>query len=303
MVFSPSDLLYGLQWGNTRIVVGEGKNKKILAGDDDKFDDSMIPMRKFNEYQQAAWNTHQMGTSPGATTIGFSDHQRGHSPHGSIGIPGGYPAPYQHSRAGSRAASVASFPAAASVANLPMGPQPVFSPFNQQQYGGYGSPAGSIIGGGSDYGGPASRPPMPPGAAFSQPNPFRQSTMSFAASQFGGPGSMLGMPASQSFNQPMPGFADPATARNSTYSLTQWAGPAHRASQSMGTLNPFADGTQMPRAADPTNPTDAELVQALRVYLRTQDLLQVTKVRLFRNVSYGTCLTFSFSLSAPLERQ
>jgi chitin synthase len=35
-------------WGNTRIVVGEGKSKKVLATDDDTFDDSMIPMRKFS---------------------------------------------------------------------------------------------------------------------------------------------------------------------------------------------------------------------------------------------------------------
>lgn len=269
-----------MQWGNTRIVVGEGKNKKILAGDDDKFDDSMIPMRKFNEYQQAAWNTHSMGTSPGAMTTNFSDPHRGHSPHGSF-LPaqgGGYAGPCQTSRPGSRSASIASFPAAAqSVMNYPVGPQPVFSPFSGGQYGGYGSPAGSIIGGGSDHGG-AHRNTMPPGAAFSQ-NPLRQSTMSFAASHFGGPGSMLGMPG-QSYGQPMQGF-DPATARNSSYSLAQWAGPAHRPSQSMGTLNPFADGSQMPQATDPTNPTDAELVQALCVYLRTQDLLQVTKVRVF----------------------
>lgn len=243
----------------------------------------MIPMRKFNDYQQAAWNTNQMGTSPGALTTGFSDPQRGHRPHGSMGMgmPGaGYAGPFQYSRPGSRSASIASFPAAAqSVINYPAGPQPVFSPFNQQYGTGYGSPAGSIIGGGSDYGGPA-RNTMPPAAAFAV-NPLRQSTMSFAASQFGGPPSMLGMPPSQSFGQPLQGF-DPATARNSTYSLTQWAGPAHRASQSMTTLNPFADGSQMPQAADPTNPTDAELVQALRVYLRTQDLLQVTKVRLWK---------------------
>lgn len=239
----------------------------------------MIPMRKFNEYQQAAWNTHSRDISPGAMTTNFSDPQRGHSPHGSFmpAYPGGHAGAYHQSRPGSRSASIASFPVAAqSVMNYPAGPQPVFSPFHGgQQYGGYGSPAGSVIGGGSDYGG-ASRNPMPPGAAFSQ-NPFRQSTMSFAPSQFGGPQSMLGMPG-QCYGQPVQGGFDPATARNSSYSLAHWAGPAHRTSQSMGTLNPYNDGSQMPQAVDPTNPTDAELAQALRVYLRTQDLLQVTKV-------------------------
>ena len=36
-------------WGNTRIVVGEKGNKKIIAGtDDEPYDDSMIPLKKFS---------------------------------------------------------------------------------------------------------------------------------------------------------------------------------------------------------------------------------------------------------------
>lgn len=35
-------------WGNTRLVVGEGANKKVLMDDDDKFDESMIPLKKFS---------------------------------------------------------------------------------------------------------------------------------------------------------------------------------------------------------------------------------------------------------------
>ena len=35
-------------WGNTRLVVGEGSNKKVIMNDDEKFDDSMIPMKKFS---------------------------------------------------------------------------------------------------------------------------------------------------------------------------------------------------------------------------------------------------------------
>lgn len=35
-------------WGNTRLVVGEGSNKKVLMNDDEKFDDSMVPMKKFS---------------------------------------------------------------------------------------------------------------------------------------------------------------------------------------------------------------------------------------------------------------
>ncbi|CAH7686592.1 chitin synthase-domain-containing protein [Phakopsora pachyrhizi] len=44
-------------WGNTRVVVGEGKHKKVLADTDDVgFDPSMIPLRKFADYQAAIWD-------------------------------------------------------------------------------------------------------------------------------------------------------------------------------------------------------------------------------------------------------
>lgn len=43
-------------WGNTRVVVGEGKHKKVLADNDDEgFEPSMIPLRKFADYQAGMW--------------------------------------------------------------------------------------------------------------------------------------------------------------------------------------------------------------------------------------------------------
>jgi hypothetical protein len=35
-------------WGNTRLVIGEGNSKKILIHEDEKYDDSMIPLKKFS---------------------------------------------------------------------------------------------------------------------------------------------------------------------------------------------------------------------------------------------------------------
>lgn len=35
-------------WGNTRVVVGEGKDKIIQMPEDEYFDDSMIPLKKFS---------------------------------------------------------------------------------------------------------------------------------------------------------------------------------------------------------------------------------------------------------------
>jgi chitin synthase len=35
-------------WGNTRVVIGEGKDKKVILAEDEKFDESMIPLKKFS---------------------------------------------------------------------------------------------------------------------------------------------------------------------------------------------------------------------------------------------------------------
>ncbi len=35
-------------WGNTRVVVGEGNSKRVIIDDDEKYDDSMIPLKRFS---------------------------------------------------------------------------------------------------------------------------------------------------------------------------------------------------------------------------------------------------------------
>lgn len=35
-------------WGNTRLVIGEGSSKKVIMNEDEKFDESMIPLKKFS---------------------------------------------------------------------------------------------------------------------------------------------------------------------------------------------------------------------------------------------------------------
>ena len=35
-------------WGNTRLVIGEGNSKKVIMNEDEKFDESMIPLKKFS---------------------------------------------------------------------------------------------------------------------------------------------------------------------------------------------------------------------------------------------------------------
>lgn len=35
-------------WGNTRVVIGEGGNKKVLMNEEERFHESMIPLKKFS---------------------------------------------------------------------------------------------------------------------------------------------------------------------------------------------------------------------------------------------------------------
>jgi chitin synthase len=35
-------------WGNTRLVIGEGNSKKVIMNEEEKFDESMIPLKKFS---------------------------------------------------------------------------------------------------------------------------------------------------------------------------------------------------------------------------------------------------------------
>ncbi|KAL0142297.1 chitin synthase [Mucor lusitanicus] len=43
-------------WGNTRVVVGD-KKKQIIVTDDEKFDEKMIPLKKWAVYEQEMWET------------------------------------------------------------------------------------------------------------------------------------------------------------------------------------------------------------------------------------------------------
>jgi chitin synthase len=42
-------------WGNTRLVIGEGTSKKVMINEDEKFDESMIPLKKFSGMAFCPW--------------------------------------------------------------------------------------------------------------------------------------------------------------------------------------------------------------------------------------------------------
>ncbi|KAG1772101.1 glycosyltransferase family 2 protein [Suillus occidentalis] len=48
--------------GNTRIVISDGGNKKVVMNENEQFDESMIPLKKYSNYEAEAWEN---GSSSG----------------------------------------------------------------------------------------------------------------------------------------------------------------------------------------------------------------------------------------------
>ncbi|EKM60048.1 glycosyltransferase family 2 protein [Phanerochaete carnosa HHB-10118-sp] len=250
-------------WGSTRLVIGEGSNKKVIMNDDEKFDDSMIPMKKFSEYEAEAWET-------------ASHHS------GETGYSGSKAQSRARSRApGSRAESPRSFhpsqsgdyyrdtnPLDKNGSQRPVGSnhshhggQPAMSTYGLPQlpFMPFGGGPGSVAG--SDHGGQMPMPgPMTyqhTGSVYgmmpTMPMAPRNTVMSMG--MFGGnvSGSQAG-----DFAPPMaPGMQGRPM---STFSMAT-------------SVNPFAT----PSPSMNPNPNDEELTSALRQYLSTQDLMTVTK--------------------------
>ncbi len=245
-------------WGTTRIVVGEKGRKKIVAGtDDEPYDDSMIPMKKFSEYQHQIWDKGSVRS--GLTSVSGS-------PFANPGLK-----------------TSASTPG--SLYKAPLGP-----------YTG-GSAAGSEYGGdyfqNTNVLEQHSRQNSGPGSAVSgfQPAQSRMS-MGFAPSMYGMPmqGSMYALPAG-----PMPsmysGFPSmygmPGMAGTSP-SLMNMATPAMPSpsaaniaspvSRPQSVLNPFAPAPVSLPPSDKSDPTDTDVIQAVQQYLAAQpSLMSVTK--------------------------
>ncbi|KAF8509357.1 chitin synthase [Hysterangium stoloniferum] len=242
-------------WGNTRLVIGEGNNKKVIMADDEKFDDSMIPLKKFSEYEAETWETGSIksghtgfsqpsGQPPRSAPSHQPSHQptmpRSESPRSyAAGSPSGdfyrdtnltmNNSSNPHLRLGPNASNV-SISQYGGVPTLP--PQQFGTPqLPTMPFMPMGGGPGSMHG--SDYGG------MP--------------QMGFPSA-----GSMYGMTAPMSMFGAGLGGPPPAMGRMSTFSMAT-------------SVNPFATPSQS------TNPSDEELLEVLRHYLGTQDLMTVTK--------------------------
>ncbi|KAH7923638.1 glycosyltransferase family 2 protein [Leucogyrophana mollusca] len=251
------------RWGNTRVVIGEGGNKKVLMKEDERFDESMIPLKKFSDYEAEAWEN----GSRHSDETGYSKprshrlppQSRQGSPHSFHPSQGGdyyrntnlmnngsnpnfrAPSmPASHQSHGSRQGSMyEGRQPAMSQYGLPQIP---FVPFG----GGPGSAAGS------DYGGQIAMPMayQHSGSVYGMPADPR-ATMMMNMNMFTGSGSQTG------------GFGGPPVIGGDTRPMSTF---------SMATsLNAFAGPSLNP------NPTDEDLINALRNYLSTQDLMTVTK--------------------------
>ncbi|TFK33275.1 glycosyltransferase family 2 protein [Crucibulum laeve] len=252
-------------WGNTRLVIGEGKEKKVIVADDEKFDDSMIPLKKFSEYEAETWETgtrHSDETGYESKTQSRSrlPRSREESPHTyqQASQAGDYYRDTNLTNNNNSNPNLRLGGSQLSHSNISMhGGQPPMSQFSAPQlpFMPFGGGPGSVVG--SDYN---NMPMMAPqmgyqhtGSVYGMMNPAAgvpRNTMmpmytggSFGGSQSGGFG---GVPPS------IP------PQRMSTFSMAT-------------TVNPFAGPSTS------INPTDDELFNALRNYLSTQDLMTVTK--------------------------
>ena len=223
-------------WGATRIVIGEGKNKRVLAGaDDEPYDDGMIPMRRYADYRQAAFDHSGAGSSDAYDTKSLAPSMiqpPSHAKHASRQSRSSQLDLLSHTRA----------PSYASFGQMPMVGTPVLRPPQMMMMPGpYGyawpqSLQGSMIGGAT--GGSAS-------------------------------GSDAGSVARGPIMMPTP-FMSPAAP-----SILSAAAGRHMSSYSLASAAAFSPPPMQPSAS--TDPSDDEIVYAVRTYLSMQDLMQVTK--------------------------
>ncbi|KAF8887281.1 chitin synthase-domain-containing protein [Gymnopilus junonius] len=250
-------------WGNTRVVIGEGKDKKVITNEDEKFDESMIPLKKFSEYEAEAWES---GTHHSDDTGYDTKRSRSQAPRSREESPHPYNEPSQsgdyyrdtnliNNNSTSNFRTGGSQQSHSNISHQGP-PQMPFSQYGLPQIPlmPFGSGPGSVAGG-SDYGHMPMAPMATPmgyqttGSMYGMMPPTLAPMMT-GMSMFGGGGSVNG---SQT------GAAGlPQQRPMSTFSMAT-------------SVNPFAGPNMNP------NPTDDELFNALRTYLSTQDLMTVTK--------------------------
>ena len=259
-------------WGNTRVVVGDKKQKKIIVADDEKFDEKMIPLKKWSVYEQELW---EMGSTGSKETGVTGNTYKSHQTYGSRGNQSGmYDSRTQYG--GSQAGGEYDYYRDTHV-----------SGYEKQQRAGAGGPRshspmgfnGSVIGPGSEYGGAATQdfmmtPPMPRGSQAMSVHSFGPD---YAAS-----GHMTPMMGNASF---MMGQQDRGSMMYDRSSAMMGQQPMMMGNQSeyempmrpMSQFSiPLSQGGMQPMTP-PGFPTDEEILSEIRNILQTANLMSITK--------------------------
>jgi len=241
-------------WGNTRLVVGEGNSKKVIMNDESKFDESVIPLKKFSEYEAEAWEgtvAQDEAQTEDSKSIAQSRRSNVHAPAPRVASIHSYN-PSSNTGDFYRDTNLTNH----SSANPMIRSMHQGSVTNMSQYGGMLPP---VFGAG---------PPSVTGSMVGPPAlPFPQTNSMF----LGG----MGMPQvpRNSVMTNLNMFGGGGVAGSVSGGASAFGMPPRMSTFSMATnLNPFAGET------DPNpNPTDEEIANVLRVYLSSQDLMTVTK--------------------------
>ncbi|KAF8429364.1 chitin synthase-domain-containing protein [Boletus edulis BED1] len=225
-------------WGNARVVIGDGGSKKVVMNDDERFDESMIPLKKFSEYEAEAWkgvshHSDETGISKSRSQPRFPPSRQG-SPHLSNG--GDY---YRDMNAMNN-----------SMGSMYKGRQPAMSQFLPPMpfMAGPGSAAGSEYGGTMGMMGPLGY--QHTGSVYGMVDP--RGTM------MGMGGMGMGMRHANGSQTGGFGLLPPGPIGG--------GGDRRMSTSSMATsVNAFAGPSLN------SNPSDEEVFHALRTYLSTQD--------------------------------
>jgi chitin synthase len=300
-------------WGNTRIVVGEKGRRKIVAGtDEEPYDDSMIPLKRFSEYQRDVWkqpmDTGSIRSGYTAATSAFKSPFGNQNAVPTMPYAGSY---YAGSNAGSDYGGNGGYYQNTNVLNKGSAQQSrrsssnnlLGTPFNEQQHQFSQQP--------SSYGFPSMHgmPPVPASSMYGMPNPGSMYGMPAvpASSMYGMPlasnsmfgmstPSLYGMPPGimqtpqSTFGRQSPSASDLDGTRGIAPQMTggSWSALPMSASRlsvatglDSGNLgNPFAvPGLSQSLSVNlNSEPTDEDLAMAVRQFLAGQaDLMQVSK--------------------------
>ncbi|KAG8786852.1 hypothetical protein FRC12_016164 [Ceratobasidium sp. 428] len=274
-------------WGNTRLTQGDGKGGKVVVvAEDDYFEESMIPLKKFSEYEAEAWETGSHKSEESKRT-GFTQAAKSMSAHEFARRRGPETGPAASYQAGSQSGDYYRdtnvMTGAGSMHGHGLrsqGSQPnLQQQFLMPQFSGMGMGMGMPFMGsqaGSDYGGHGGGGSMHMGMMGM--NPYMMGSMGsmgmvnnpYAASTMGGVPRNSVMTNLNMFGGSGDGHATGNSGLGAEFGAL---GGRPMSTFSMATtVNPLGGGP-----SQSTNPTDEELLAVLRHYLASQDLFTVTK--------------------------